>query len=103
MSSNVLSPDWALKSYLCTTFCFLIHIEVILSFLLFHLFCISMSALNSVCLSSPLSPLVSLQSDSGPTDAGIRLQTGTPLSYQVPQPCHGGGVGQGWSLVTMVT
>ena len=57
----------------------------------------------SLCL--PLSPplSVSLQSDSGPADAGVRLQTGTPLGYQVPQPCHGGGMGQGWSQVAMVT
>lgn len=44
----------------------------------------------------PPSASVSLQSDSGPAYAGIWLQTGALLSHQVPQPRHGGGVGQGW-------
>lgn len=38
-----------------------------------------------------------LQSDGGPPNAGVWLQTGAPLCHQVPQSCHGRRVGQGGS------
>lgn len=36
-----------------------------------------------------------LQSDSGPVDAGVWLQTGASLCHKVQQPCGGRRVGQG--------
>lgn len=44
-----------------------------------------------------------VQSDGGPPDARVWLQTGAPLCHQVPQSCHGRRVGQGGTKLSLTT